>query len=119
MEVARTFSFSAAHRLPMVPPQHKCHGLHGHNFDVEVVCRGEVSKLTGFVIDFAMIDVAWQETCFKVLDHKYLNEIEGLQCPTSEVLATWIFARLHTNLKGLLYSVSVSETGRSRATYVP
>lgn len=119
MRVGRRFTFAAAHRLPNVPPQHKCHGLHGHNYVVTVELEGRVGDLTGWIHDFGAIDIAWEQTVYNVVDHKYLNEITGLQNPTAEVLCGWIAERIQTHIGGIprlrLASVRVDETERGYA----
>lgn len=113
--LSKTFRFEAAHRLPRVPEGHKCGRLHGHSYQVDVIVRGEVDPETGMVIDFAEITRAWQPL-HDVLDHYYLNEIEGLENPTSEVLSAWIYRRLKPNLPGLS-AIYVHETCTSSARY--
>jgi 6-pyruvoyltetrahydropterin/6-carboxytetrahydropterin synthase len=108
MEIFRVFRFEAAHRLPAVPPDHKCFRLHGHSYAVEVRVRGPVAPDTGWIMDLGDIDVAW-EPLHRVLDHHYLNEVEGLANPTSEHLARWIWRRLRPALP-LLAAVAVHET---------
>ena len=86
--MARSFGFEAAHRLPNVPQGHKCRRLHGHSFRVELICEGEIDPNTGWLIDFADIKRAF-EPVYARLDHRYLNEIDGLENPTSENVARW------------------------------
>src|SRR5438034_11779503 len=93
MELHKVFTFEAAHRLPNVPPGHKCGRLHGHSFRVTVYASGPVGKSTGWVIDFADIAAAMKPLIGQ-LDHYYLNEIEGLDNPTSENIAKWIWRPL-------------------------
>lgn len=114
MEVFREFAFEAAHRLPHVHEGHKCARLHGHSFRVEVRVEGEVNPTTGMVIDFADIRAAFQPLHDR-LDHYYLNEIEGLENPTSENLARWIWDRLAELLP--LRAVVVRETCTSGVSY--
>ncbi|HEX5042145.1 MAG TPA: 6-carboxytetrahydropterin synthase QueD [Candidatus Polarisedimenticolaceae bacterium] len=99
-EIFKEFTFEAAHRLPRVPPGHKCARLHGHSFRVRVYVRGPVPEETGWILDFADLRAAW-EPLHARLDHRYLNEVEGLENPTSEVLARWIYERLLPLLPGL------------------
>lgn len=100
MEIFKEFSFEAAHRLPNVPEGHKCGRLHGHSFRVEIHVSGPVGDPEGWVIDFAEIKRRFSPL-EKQLDHYYLNDIEGLENPTSEVLARWIWKRLKPELPGL------------------
>jgi 6-pyruvoyltetrahydropterin/6-carboxytetrahydropterin synthase len=89
-EVFKEFTFEAAHRLPNLPETHKCARLHGHSFRVRLSVGGPVSEKEGWVVDFAEIKTAFSP-CFERLDHHYLNEIEGLENPTSERIARWIY----------------------------
>ncbi len=115
MELRRTFQFEAAHRLPHVPPGHKCARLHGHSFRVEVVVEGPLDPHLGWVMDYADIKAAFAPI-FRQLDHHYLNEIPGLENPTSELLAKWIWERLQPGLP-LLRELVVAETCTARCVY--
>jgi len=114
MELFREFTFEAAHRLPEVPAGHKCARLHGHSYRVEVRIRGDVDARTGWVMDFADVSEAFAPVRDQ-LDHYYLNDIAGLENPTSEVLARWIWDRLAPALP--LSAVTVRETCTSGCTY--
>ncbi len=109
------FRFEAAHRLPQVPVGHKCHRLHGHSYRIEVVIEGAVDPQMGWVVDFADIAAAWQPL-HEQLDHYYLNEVVGLENPTSEVLAVWIYERLQAALPQLK-AIIVHETCTASAIY--
>src|SRR5487761_2289285 len=100
MDIFKEFRIEAAHRLPNVPPGHKCTRLHGHSFRVAVHVTGPVAEREGWVMDFSDIKSAFQPIKDQ-LDHYYLNEIAGLENPTSEVLARWIWTRLAPRLPGL------------------
>ena len=115
MEIFKEFRFEAAHRLPNVPPDHKCARLHGHSFRVEVHAGGEVGAESGWVLDFADIKRSF-EPLRKELDHYYLNDIEGLANPTSENLAVWIWRRLELSIPGLR-RVVVRETCETGCVY--
>jgi 6-pyruvoyltetrahydropterin/6-carboxytetrahydropterin synthase len=115
MELFKEFSFEAAHRLPNVASDHKCARLHGHSFRVEVEVIGEVGSETGWVMDFADLRAAWQPL-HDQLDHRFLNELPGLDNPTSEVLAGWIWDRLVPELPGLS-CITVRETCSSGCRY--
>lgn len=108
MDLYKEFRFEAAHHLPNVPVGHKCGRLHGHSFRVEIHVDGPVDPHTGWVIDFADIKAAFKPILNR-LDHFYLNEIEGLENPTSENIAIWIWRKLKPDLP-LLSEVVVSET---------
>jgi 6-pyruvoyltetrahydropterin/6-carboxytetrahydropterin synthase len=90
--IGRSYRFEAAHRLPNVPDGHKCKNLHGHNYRVEIVVSGQLDD-RGFVMDFAEIDTAIAPLIEKV-DHRFLNEVEGLENPTAEIIAAWFFQRI-------------------------
>lgn len=115
VRVARSFGFEAAHRLPNVPEGHKCRRLHGHSFRVELICEGEIDPHTGWLIDFADIKRAF-EPVFERLDHRYLNEIDGLENPTSENVARWIWERVRATLP-MLVQINVAETCTARCEY--
>lgn len=116
VEVASRRTFEAAHSLPKMPPDHKCHRLHGHNYVIEVVCRGELNA-ADIVIDYGLLDAVIDEIVVKQLDHRYLNDIEGLESPTGEVIALWCLRRLQLHKCGdSIYSVTVWETPHYRAT---
>jgi len=114
MEIFREFTFEAAHRLPYVPEGHKCARLHGHSYRVTVHVSGQVGAQTGWVIDFGDLKQAFAPVR-EQLDHRYLNEIAGLENPTSEVLARWIWQRLVGQLP--LSAVTVRETCTSGCVY--
>ena len=115
VELIKSFTFESAHRLPKTPEGHKCRRLHGHSFKVDVEVEGEVDEEAGWLIDYGDIKAAFQPL-WRELDHHYLNEIEGLENPTSENLARWIWVRLKPQLP-LLSRVVVHETCTSRCAY--
>lgn len=115
MEIFKEFTFEAAHLLPNVPQGHKCGRLHGHSFLVSVHVEGPVTD-EGWVLDFADIKSAFKPT-WEQLDHHYLNEIEGLENPTSENLARWIWPRLKTQLPNLS-KIIIRETCNSGCIYL-
>ncbi|MBK7905930.1 MAG: 6-carboxytetrahydropterin synthase QueD [Gemmatimonadetes bacterium] len=115
MEIFKEFTFEAAHRLPNVPEGHQCARLHGHSFRVAVHVRGPIGATSGWVMDFAELKAAFAPIKAR-LDHYYLNEIEGLENPTSEVLAAWIWERLVPALP-LLSKIVVRETCTSGCVY--
>jgi 6-pyruvoyltetrahydropterin/6-carboxytetrahydropterin synthase len=115
MELFKEFTFEAAHRLPAVPPGHKCARLHGHSFAVTVHVRGAVDPHMGWVLDFGEITAAFAPL-HEQLDHHYLNEVPGLEYPTREALSRWIWERLVGALPGLS-QVVVRETCTSGCIY--
>ena len=115
VEIYKEFMIEAAHRLPNVPPGHKCARLHGHSFRVELRARGPLDPTLAWVMDFADLKAAFQPL-YDQLDHHYLNDIPGLENPTSERLAIWIWDRLHPVVPELR-SVVVHETCTSGCEY--
>jgi 6-pyruvoyltetrahydropterin/6-carboxytetrahydropterin synthase len=115
MEIFKEFTFEAAHLLPNVPAGHKCARLHGHSFRVKVYVRGPVDPHLGWVADFADLKTAFRPLHDR-LDHRYLNDIEGLENPTSENIARWIWTHLQPALPGLS-RVVVRETCTSGCVY--
>lgn len=115
MEIFKEFSFDAAHRLPNVPPDHKCARLHGHTYRLEVWVRGPVDPKLGWVLDFGDLKRVVQPVMAQ-LDHVCLNDVPGLENPTSENLARWIWRALVAELPGLCRIV-VRETRSSGCVY--
>ena len=115
MEIFKEFRIEAAHRLPNVPPGHKCARLHGHSFRIGVHVEGPVDPVLGWICDFSALKAAFAPL-HEALDHRYLNEVPGLENPTSERLAQWIWERLKPRLPGLS-RVAVRETCTSGCEY--
>lgn len=115
MELRKTFQIEAAHRLPNVPAGHKCARLHGHSWRIEVAIEGPVGDDTGWVMDYADLKAAFQPIHDRI-DHHYLNEIPGLENPTSERLAVWIWNELKPRLP-LLCELVIAETCTSQCVY--
>ncbi len=115
MDIYKKFSIEAAHRLPNVPAGHKCARLHGHSFLVEIHVSGPVDATSGWVMDFADIKTAFKPV-FEQLDHRYLNEVPGLENPTSEHIARWIWEKLKPALPQLS-KIVINETCTSGCCY--
>ena len=115
VELRKAFQFEAAHLLPHLPKLHKCRWLHGHSFKVEIVVAGQCDPKLGWLMDYAAISRSFMPLWEK-LDHSYLNEIPGLENPTSEIIAMWIWKRLRPRL-ALLTEVIVAETCTARCAY--
>lgn len=115
MQLRKSFQFEAAHLLPHLPEGHKCRRLHGHSFVAEIVVEGPLDPRLGWVMDYADIKAAFRPLR-EQLDHRYLNEIPGLENPTSEHLARWIWERLKPVLPQLA-EVVVAETCTARCVY--
>jgi 6-pyruvoyltetrahydropterin/6-carboxytetrahydropterin synthase len=115
VEIFKSFTLESAHRLPNVPAGHKCARVHGHSFRVELHVSGPVDQHLGWVMDFADVKAAF-DPLFRQLDHNYLNDVPGLENPTSENLARWIWQKLESSLPQLS-AVVVHETCTSGARY--
>ena len=115
MEIWKQFTFEAAHLLPNVPEDHKCHRLHGHSYQVRICVEGDLDPELGWVIDFSDIKKAYLPIRHE-LDHYYLNDIEGLENPTAENIARWIWERLQPRLP-ILSKIEIDETCTSGCVY--
>ena len=115
VQLSKTFRFEAAHDLPTFPPGHKCRRLHGHSFVFDVIVAGEVNPALGVLMDYGDIKAAVAPLVDR-LDHFYLNDIDGLENPTSEVLSRWLFEHLRAGLP-LLTAIVVHETCTSTCEY--
>jgi 6-pyruvoyltetrahydropterin/6-carboxytetrahydropterin synthase len=115
MKITQAFTFESAHRLPHVPEGHRCFNLHGHSYRVELQLDGPVDARSGFVIDFFDIEQVFQPLLQR-LDHHYLNDIDGLENPTAENIAVWIWDRVKPDLS-MLSLVKVFETPLCWAEY--
>jgi 6-pyruvoyltetrahydropterin/6-carboxytetrahydropterin synthase len=115
MELRKTFQFEAAHLLPNLPESHKCRRLHGHSFKAEIAVSGECDATLGWVMDYADLSAAFKPL-WEQLDHRHLNDVPGLENPTSEHIALWIWNRLKPALPGLV-EVVVAETCTARCVY--
>jgi len=116
MEIFKEFSIEAAHWLPNVPEGHKCRRLHGHGFHIAIHVSGPLDPQLGWVMDFGDIKAAYQAIEDQI-DHRCLNEVAGLENPTSENLAHWLWTRLRPALP-LLSKIVVQETCTSGCVYV-
>ncbi|MCP4292891.1 MAG: 6-carboxytetrahydropterin synthase QueD [bacterium] len=115
--ITKTFSFDSAHWLPHVDENHKCRRLHGHTYSVILGLEGPLHPEFGWVQDYG--EVSWAfAPMLEALDHQCLNEIEGLENPTAEILAAWIYKNLKPKLP-LLKDVTVCETPNASAVYKP
>ena len=115
MDIYKEFIFESAHRLPHVPEGHKCGRLHGHSFKVRLYLTGPLGSQSGWVQDFGEIKASFKPY-YDLLDHNYLNDIEGLENPTSEVIAVWIWDKMKPILP-LLSRVETFETCTSGCIY--
>lgn len=115
MRITQAFTFEAAHRLPNVSETHRCHRMHGHSYRVELRLEGPVDPNSGFVVDFFDVEQAFGPLLAR-LDHHCLNEIDGLENPTAENIAVWIWNRARLTLPQLA-TVTVYETPLCWAEY--
>ena len=116
VELTKEYRFEAAHRLPMVPPEHKCARLHGHSYTIEVSLAGEADPKLGWLVDFGDITAEVEPLLKRELDHRTLNDVAGLENPTSELLCVWLWQRLRERLPHLS-AITVQETCTARCTY--
>ena len=116
MRIYKEFSFEAAHFLPSAPPGHPNARVHGHSFRVRVMLDGEPDEKTGVVMLLDDVEVAIGDAR-AALDHRFLNEVEGLQAPTLERIAIWLWDRLHNRLPGLAEIVVARDSCREGCIY--
>lgn len=116
VELVKEFRFEAAHRLPFVPEDHKCFRMHGHSYGIEVCVAGDVDPKLGWLVDFGEIAARVEPVLKQELDHRVLNDVAGLENPTAENLAYWLWQRL-TPLVPYLVAITIHETCASRCTY--
>jgi 6-pyruvoyltetrahydropterin/6-carboxytetrahydropterin synthase len=115
-EVRQEFVFDAAHHFPDMPSGHKYRGVHGHSFRVEVVVRGTPHAPNDFVVDLGDLDRACKQL-HERLDHKYLNEIPGLEKPSLENITQWIWGQLAPEFPGLARVAVSRDSYRHGCTY--
>ena len=115
MEIYKDITFEAAHLLPNLPNEHKCRQLHGHSFKLRITIAGSIDKKIGWVQDFSELKNKF-EPIYSLLDHRYLNEIEGLENPTSENILIWIWNKLKPSLP-MLSSLEIKETCTTGCIY--
>lgn len=115
MLIYKKFIFDSAHFLPQVPAGHKCRNMHGHTYSLTVFIDGPLMQNEGWVIDYADLKAAVKPVISQ-LDHHLLNEIPGLENPTSEMLIIWIWDRIKPLLPGLT-KIELNETASSGVIY--
>ena len=115
MEVYKTFAVEAARSLPHLPDNHPCKRIHGHSFKITITVDGQINEDTGFVMDFSEIDSVFSPI-HEIIDHAYLNEIKGLENPSSENLCQWIWSKLSSSLPGLK-KIEIKETESTGCIY--
>lgn len=117
LELTKTWHFESARRLTGIPATHRCANLHGSSFTVEVTVSAPLDPVTGWCVDFDDMEREWCAT-HDVLDHRLLNEVEGLENPTTEHIALWLFRKLHFTGAEVV-RLSVSELPTARVTVFP
>ncbi len=115
MEVYKIFNIESARSLPNLPEGHPCKNVHGHSFKIKITVKGTVNEETGFVMDFSEIDSAFSPI-FKMIDHVYLNELDGLTNPSSENLCKWVWSKLIDSLPNLK-RIEIKETESTGCIY--
>ena len=115
MIIYKQFTFDSAHYLPNVPEGHRCGNMHGHTYKLTVYLEGELDKDKGWLIDFGDLKKKI-DPLIRMIDHKLLNEIPGLENPTSEILAAWLWNRIKPQLP-LLKRIELNETPTSGVIY--
>jgi len=116
VELTQQYGFEAAHRLPMVPSDHKCARVHGHSFRIDVTVAGAIDEHMGWLLDFGDVSQVVEPLLLGELDHRTLNDVPGLENPTSERLCGWLWERLRPRLPALA-AITVHETCTARCTY--
>lgn len=114
MLLFKEITFDAAHYLPLLPEAHKCRDMHGHTYRLRIWLKGQPNEM-GWVMDFAEIKSILSPVV-EQLDHKVLNKVEGLENPTCELVAVWIWNKLKPRLP-LLSRVELHETPSSGVVY--
>ena len=115
MTIEKTFTFDSAHFLPHVPQGHKCGRMHGHSFRVTIVVQGDPDPTMGWIMDFSDLKSIFKPI-YNRLDHHLLNDLPGLENPTSENIAVWIWEQLKPLLP-TLYKIRIEETCTSACEY--
>jgi 6-pyruvoyltetrahydropterin/6-carboxytetrahydropterin synthase len=116
MRIYKEFYFEAAHRLPSAPDGHPNARVHGHSFRVRITVDGQPDPRSGVVLHFDDLEMALEDAR-EALDHRYLNDIEGLEAPTLERIAMWLWDRLHNRLPGLAEVTIARDSCSEGCTY--
>ena len=115
MIVYKKFNIESARLLPNVPENHPCHRLHGHSFKIIISVEGQIDEQSGFVTDFQEIEDAFNPIN-EILDHSYLNDIEGLSNPTSENICIWIWNKIESSIPNIC-EIEIKETDSTGCKY--
>ena len=114
MELTKTWHFESARRLTGVAADHRCARVHGSSFVVEVTVKAPLNPVTGWVVDFDVMEREWA-VVHDQLDHRFLNDVVGLKNPTTEHIAVWLLDRLHFD-GAEVTKVSVAELPTAKVT---
>ena len=115
MLVYKKFNIESARSLPNVSESHPCYQLHGHSFKIIITVKGQMDKHTGFVTDFQEIENVFNPIK-KILDHSFLNKIEGLSNPTSENICIWIWDKIESSIPNIC-EIEIKETDSTGCIY--
>ena len=115
MTIFKQFTFDSAHFLPKVPEGHKCREIHGHTYQLTIFIEGPLDPIVGWVSDFADIKQK-VNAIVKLVDHKFLNNVEGLENPTCEILAIWLWDKIKPMIP-MLKRIELHETPTSGVIY--
>ena len=115
MMIFKKFTFDSAHSLPNVPDDHKCKEVHGHNYHLTIYIENELVEKLDWVMDFAVVKKV-VDPIINIVDHKYLNDIEGLKNPTCERIAIWLWDRIKEGIPSLI-KIELNETPTSGVVY--
>ncbi len=115
MLIYKQFTFDSAHFLPNVPQGHKCANMHGHTYALSVFVEGEPDTKTGWIIDYGDLKMHIKPV-IDILDHHLLNDIPGLENPTSEILTIWLWNKLKPMIPELK-RIELKETPSSGVIY--
>lgn len=115
VELKQHFQVESARFLPQLDKNHPCAHMHGHSFKIILSFVGDVNPQIGWLIDYHQISQI-MSPILKQIDHRVLNEVPGLENPTSENLAKWIYDQVKSRISFLI-SVNVSETPFTECIY--
>lgn len=115
MIIYKQFTFDAAHYLPHVTDHHKCKKTHGHTYHLTLFFDGNISPDMGWIIDYSEIKNV-VTPILKLVDHQFLNEVEGLENPTCELICIWLWKKIKPLITELK-RIELKETPTSGAIY--
>lgn len=114
MLITKEFTFDSAHKL--IDYNGLCSNLHGHTYKLQVTLKGKI-KDNGMIVDFKILNEVITNEIIKNLDHKFLNDVEGLNQPTAENMVVWIWNKLITHFEDEIFEIKLWETPTSFVTY--